>query len=271
MRFGSMTRRMSIAALVSLAGAAGMEPAWAAQSDGQSGGLWAKIKSRDTLRIGMEGTYPPFDYQNEAGKLVGYDVDFAKALCQRLGVKPDFVLTKWDGMLASLDSGRLDVAINQVTITPAREQKYAFSIPYTISGMQIIVRKGTTGINGPQDLKGKRVGVNLGTNYEEWLKKNVPGATIVTYQDDPTMFQDLRFGRIKAVVNDRLMLSYALKHASWPFVAAGKPFSTQKMGVAMPKGHPVLLAKIDDAIKAMKADGTLKKISETWFGTDVTK
>lgn len=255
---------------LALLGAGLIVPATGLAGTTRADALWAKIKKRGTLRIGMEGTYPPFDYETSAGKLTGYDADFARALCKTLGVKPDFVLIPWDGLLASLETGRIDAVVNQVTITKARQQKYAFSLPYTISGMQIIVRKGTTGITGPATLAGKRVGVNLGTNYESWLKQNVPTAKIVTYQDDPTMLQDLRVGRIAAVINDRLMLSYAIKHANWPFIPAGKPFAKQEMGVAMEKDNTVLLGKIDHAIRHLEADGTLKRISDRWFGTNVS-
>ncbi len=234
-------------------------------------GLLAQIQERGTIRIGMEGTYPPFNYRDADGNLVGFEVDFAKALTKHLGVKPDFVLTKWDGMLASLETKRLDVVINQVTITPEREKKYAFTIPYTISGMQIIVRDGTTGIDGPQDLAGKAVGVGLGTNYQQWLQEHVPGADVRTYQDDPSKLQDLRVGRLDAVINDRLMLGYLLKHSSTPFQAAGQPFARQRMGIALRKGNPKLLAALDDAIRAMKKDGEMARVSEKWFGVDVSQ
>ncbi len=253
-----------------LLGAGLVAPAMGVADAAEAGALWAKIRKRGTLRIGMEGTYPPFNYETSAGKLTGYDVDFARALCKDLSVKPDFVLIPWDGLLASLETGRIDAVVNQVTITKAREQKYAFSLPYTISGMQIIVRKGTKGITGPETLAGKRVGVNLGTNYESWLKHNVPTAKIVTYQDDPTMLQDLRVGRIAAVINDRLMLTYTIKRANWPFIPAGKPFAKQEMGVALQKGDTVLLRKIDGAIRHLEADGTLERISDRWFGTNVS-
>jgi len=103
----------------------------------------------------MEGTYPPFNYQDEKGDLVGFEVDFANALTALLGVKPDIRPTKWDGILAALESGRIDVVINQVTITPERQKRFDFSQPYTVSGIQIIVRKGDEGkISKPADLAG---------------------------------------------------------------------------------------------------------------------
>ncbi|HEX7390543.1 MAG TPA: transporter substrate-binding domain-containing protein [Acidiphilium sp.] len=253
-----------------LLGAGLLAPSVSFADSGSAEALWAAIKKRGTLRIGMEGTYPPFDFETSAGKLTGYDADFARALCKQLDLKPDFVLIPWDGLLASLETGRIDVVINQVTITPAREKQYAFSTPYTISGIQIIVRKGTKGIDGPASLAGKRVGVNLGSNYESWLKKNVPAAKVVTYQDDPTMLQDLKVGRIAAVVNDRLMLTYAIKNASWPFVPAGKPFAKQEMAVAMAKDNTALLGKVNAGIKTLMTDGKLKAISDHWFGTNVS-
>ena len=168
-------------------------------------GLLNKVKERGTLLVGLEGTYPPFSFQGDDGKLTGFEVEFAQQLAKHLGVEASLKPTKWDGMLASLDSKRIDVVINQVTISDERKKKYDFSTPYTISGIQALVKKGNEGtIKTADDLKGKKVGVGLGTNYEEWLRQNVQGVDVRTYDDDPTKYQDLRVGRIDAILVDRL-------------------------------------------------------------------
>jgi cystine transport system substrate-binding protein len=229
------------------------------------------IKARGTIRIGLEGTYPPFNYVDEKGDLVGFEVDLAKALADRLGVKPDFQPGKWDGLLAALDVKRTDVVINQVTITPERQQKFLFSDPYTVSGIQIIVRQGTTGITKPADLKGKAVGVVLGTTYEKWLRENAAGADVRTYDDDPTRNQDLLVGRTDAILNDRLIVGNLIKQYGGKLVAAGEPFATQRQAIAMRKDSPDLAGAINQALGAMRAEGTLRTISERWFGADVTQ
>lgn len=228
------------------------------------------IKARGVIRIGLEGTYPPFNYVDEKGVLVGFEVDLAKALTAQIRIKPEFQPGKWEGLLASLDVGRTDIVINQVTMTPERQQKYAFSEPYTRSGIQMIVRAGTTGITKPDDLAGKAVGVVLGTTYERWLRENVPGADVRTYDDDATRNQDLLVGRIDAVLNDRLIVPNLLKQYDGR-LAAGEPFATQVQGIAMPKDSKELNAAINRALEALRADGTLKAISERWFGADVTQ
>lgn len=233
--------------------------------------LLSQIKERGTLRVGVEGTYPPFSFQDADGKLTGFEVDFAKALAQHMGVKADFKPTKWDGMLAALDAKRLDVVINQVTISDERKKKYDFSTPYTVSGIQALVKKGAENeIKSAADLKGKKVGVGLGTNYEQWLRANVPGVDVRTYDDDPTKYQDLNVGRINVILVDRLAALDLMKKTHGALAVAGKPFSRLESGVALRKGNPQLLAAIDNAIAAMQKDGTLKQLSEKWFGTDVS-
>src|ERR1035438_4681020 len=96
------------------------------------------VKKRGMLRIALEGTFPPFNYQDASGNLTGFEIDLGNALAKQIGVKAEFLPTKWDGILAGLDSGRYDVVLNQVTITPERQEKYDFSAPYTVSGIQII-------------------------------------------------------------------------------------------------------------------------------------
>jgi cystine transport system substrate-binding protein len=229
------------------------------------------IKSRGTIQIGLEGTYPPFNYVDEKGKLTGFEIDFAEAVAAKLGVKPDFQPGKWDGLLAALDVKRIDAVINQVTVTPERSQKYAFSQPYTVSGIQIIVGSATSNIAKPADLAGKKVGVVLGTSYEKWLRENVPTADIRTYDDDATRNQDLLVGRIDAILNDRLIVPNLLKQYGGKLVAAGEPFAKQSQAVAVRKDSGDLATAIDGAIAALRADGTLKTISEKWFGADVTQ
>ncbi|WP_165187709.1 cystine ABC transporter substrate-binding protein [Caulobacter soli] len=228
-----------------------------------------RVEATKTLRIGLEGTYPPFNFQDKDGQLAGFEVDFAKALAAQMKVKAEFAPSPFAGLLGALESQRIDVVINQITITPERAAKYDFSRPYTVSGIQIITRKGQTGIAAPADLAGKKVGVGLGTNYESWLRANVKGAVVRTYDDDPTKYQDLKAGRIDAVLNDRLVAADFVK-TSPDFVASGAPFASQGMGVAMLR-DPALKVTIDQAIDALRANGQLAAISTKWFGQDVTK
>jgi cystine transport system substrate-binding protein len=239
---------------------------------GAAENLLAQIEQRGSIKIGLEGTYPPFNYQDEHGKLTGFEVEFAEALAKELGVVPEFQPTKWDGMLAALESKRLDVVINQVTISEERKKKYDFSSPYTVSGIQMLTRKGQEQqFQSAQDLAGKKVGVVLGTNYEQWLRANVPAADIRTYDDDPTRNQDLRIGRLDAILVDRLAAFELIGKTGGSLAAAGAPFSREAAGIALRKGNPELLAALDKAIATLRENGTLKRLSEKWFQADVTQ
>ncbi|GFM82315.1 cystine transporter subunit [Pseudomonas cichorii] len=231
-----------------------------------------KIKDSGTLNVGLEGTYPPFSFVDENGKLTGFEVELSEALAKELGVKAKVQPTKWDGILAALESKRLDLVINQVTISDERKKKYDFSQPYTISGLQALTqKKNEDTIKTPQDLAGKKVGVGLGTNYEQWIKANVPTAIVKTYDDDPTKFQDLRVGRIDAILVDRLAALEIAAKTKDAFGVAGAPFSRQESGIALRKGEPELLDAINKALDKLRADGTLGKLSQKYFNADVTK
>ena len=230
------------------------------------------IQEKGVINVGLEGTYPPFSFQDENGKLTGFEVELSELLAKELGVKAKVQPTKWDGILAALESKRLDVVINQVTISEERKKKYDFSEPYTISGIQALILKKKAeqlNIHKAADLAGKKVGVGLGTNYEQWVKQDVPQADVRTYEDDPSKFADLRNGRIDAILIDRLAaLEYAQKAKDTEL--AGDAFSRLESGVALRKGEPELLAAINKALDKLKADGTLAKLSTKYFGADVT-
>lgn len=231
-----------------------------------------KIKDAGVINIGLEGTYPPFSFVDENSKLTGFEVQLSEALAKELGVKVKLQATPWAGILAALESKRLDVVVNQVTISDERKKKYDFSKPYTVSGIQAVVaKKNADSIKQASDLAGKKVGMGLGTNYEQWLKDNVPTAVVKTYDDDPTKYQDLRVGRIDAILVDRLAAFDLINKTNETLALAGDAFSRQEAGIAVRKGEPELLEALDDALDKLRADGTLAKLSKQWFSADVTQ
>lgn len=234
--------------------------------------LLDSVKSRGSLRIALEGTYPPFNFKDpKTGALDGYDVDVAKLVAARLGVKPEFVTTEWSAILAGLGAGKYDVIISQVGITPKRLQAFDFSQPYTYSAPQLIVRKNEpanyTSLN---DLKGRKLGAGQGSVFEQQAKA-VPGIDVKSYPAAPENLQDLAFGRIDAALNDGLMVAYLLKHSQLPIRAGARVGAIERMGIALRKGNPAMLAALDKAIDAARADGSLRRISMKWFGVDASR
>ena len=229
------------------------------------------VKARGTLKIGLEGTFPPFNSKAPNGELVGFDVDIAKAIAAKLGVKPEFVTTEWSGIIAGLQAGKFDVIVNQVGITDARKQTLDFSPPYTYSAAQLIQRKDDKRqFNSLEDLKGHKLGVGLGTNYMD-MAKSVPGIDVKTYPGAPEYLRDLAAGRIDAALNDRLMLAYLLKNSQLPLRTGATVGNGNPSGIPFKKGNPKFQKAIDDAMTQLEADGTFTKISDKWFGIDVTK
>ena len=142
--------------------------------------LLDEVKQRGTLRVGLEGTFPPFNSKNPQGELVGFDVDIAKAVAAKLGVKPEFVTTEWSGIIAGLQAGKFDVIVNQVGITDKRKDVLDFSPAYTYSAAQLIQRKDDARqFKSLEDLKGKKLGVGGIFSGEDARAKLAAGASLV--------------------------------------------------------------------------------------------
>ncbi|WP_186115194.1 cystine ABC transporter substrate-binding protein [Burkholderia gladioli] len=233
--------------------------------------LLDEAKQRGTLRIGLEGTFPPFNSKAPSGELVGYDVDIAKAVAAKLGLKPEFVTTEWSGIIAGLQAGKFDVIVNQVGVTDKRKEVLDFSPAYTYSAAQLIQRKDDTrNFKSLDDLKGKKLGVGLGTNYMD-MAKSVPGIDVKTYPGAPEYLRDLAAGRLDAALNDRLMLAYLLKNSQLPLRTGATLEAGQPSAIPFKKGNPKFAKAIDDAMTQLEADGTFTKISDKWFSIDVSK
>ncbi|MDB5959076.1 MAG: bacterial extracellular solute-binding s, 3 family protein [Massilia sp.] len=234
--------------------------------------LLATVKQRGSLRIAMEGTYPPFNFKDQkTGQLSGYDVDVARLIAGRMGLKPEFVATEWSAILAGLSAGKYDIIVSQVGITPKRQEAFDFSAPYTYSSPQLIVRKNETASYASLDsLKGKKLGVGQGSIFEQQARA-VPGITVKSYPAAPENLQDLASGRIDAALNDSLMVAYLLKNSSLPIKAGPRVGKVEQMGIPFAKANPQFKAALDKALAEIAADGSLKAASIKWFGTDVSR
>jgi cystine transport system substrate-binding protein len=230
----------------------------------------AEIQKAGVFRVGTEGTYPPFTYHDASGKLTGFDVAIARAIGARLGVKVEFLEGRWDGLIAGIDADRYDAVINEVGITPARKKKYDFSQPYIASKAALIVRSDDTAIKGFSDLKGKTAAQSLSSNYGAIATRN--GATLTGTDGFAQSIALVLQHRADATVNDSLSYLDFKKHKpDAPVKLVATLPNADYSGVIIAKNQPKLLAAINDALDAMKADGTYLKISQKYFGEDVSK
>lgn len=228
--------------------------------------------SAETIRVGMSGGYFPFTFV-EQDVLQGFEVDFMNAIGEVTGDDIEFVTMSFSGQIGALESGRIDTIANQITITPEREAKFAFTQPYVFDGAQIVVREGNeAGINGPADLSGKSVAVNLGSNFEELLRElpNADDIDIRTYESN--IEQDVAIGRVDAFVMDRVSTGQVIAKSPAPLEQAGEPFSEIRNALPFRNDDAGLAMrdKVNDAITTLKENGKLAEISQKWLDADVT-
>ena len=229
-----------------------------------------EVKKANTLKIGTEGTYAPFTFHDASGKLVGFDVEIGEAVAKKLGVKPEFVEGKWDGLIAGLDAKRYDAVINQVGITEARKKKYDFSEPYIASKAVLIVKQDNSAVKTFADLKGKKSAQSLTSNFGKIAETN--GAELVGTDGFDQSIQLVLTGRADATINDSLSFLDFKKHKpDAPVKVVATEANADYSGIIIRKGEPELLAAINKALADIKADGTYDTVSKKYFGEDVSK
>jgi cystine transport system substrate-binding protein len=232
--------------------------------------LLEKVKAEGKLLIGTEGTYAPFTFHDQSGKLTGYDVEVVTEVAKRIGVEPVFLETQWDAMFAGLDSKRFDVIANQVGIRPDRQEKYDFSKPYTVSTAVLTVHKDNNTVKDFKDIKGLKAAQTLTSNLTDIAKQN--GAEIVGVEGFNQAVDLLASKRVDVTINDGLSVLDLLKQKpETPIKIVAKHPDAAKNGFMFRKGNPELVEAFNKALDEMEKDGTLVKISEKWFGADVTK
>ncbi|MDR1450202.1 MAG: amino acid ABC transporter substrate-binding protein [Propionibacteriaceae bacterium] len=220
------------------------------------------------LVIGVEGTYPPYTYHDDSGALAGYDIEVAQNIASELGLEAEFVETKWDSLIVGLDSQLWDVVINQVAITPEREQKYAFSTPYTYTRVAVITANDNTSITKLDDLAGQRAAQTVTSNYAKTAETY--GAVIVGTDGFNESIELVRTGRADVTLNDEITFAdYLKQHPDAPVkIAATSDSATSQTGVILAKDKPELKDAIDLALDDLRSQGVLTDLSTKYFGKD---
>ncbi len=226
----------------------------------------------EPLRVGMSGQYFPFTFV-EQDTLKGFEVDVMNAIGKEMGREIQYQTANFSGLFGMLESGRIDTVANQITITEERQKAYIFSEPYVYDGAQVVTKEGNTEVEGVEDLKGKTVAVNLGSNFEALLRE-LPYAdqiNIKTYESN--LERDTALGRVDAFVMDRVSASQIIKEKPLPLELAGPTFSqiTNAYPFRDTDAGRALRDEVNAALAALRDNGTLASISEKWFGTDITQ
>ena len=225
-----------------------------------------------TLIVGFDQDFPPMGFVGDNGEYTGFDLDLAKEVASRLGLEYKAQPIAWDSKDMELESGNIDCIWNGFTIT-GREDDYTWTTPY-MANKQVFVVANDSDIKSQADLAGKVVEVQADSSAEAALKENQDLANtfgqLLTTPDYNTAFMDLEQGAVDAVAMDVIVAGYQIKQRNADFKILDDSLSEEEYGVGFKKGNTELRDKVQGALEEMAADGTLAKISDEWFGEDVT-
>ncbi len=234
--------------------------------------LLAAIQDKGELVIAMEGTWSPWTYHDEDDVLVGYDVEVGRCIAEHLGVEAKFVESEWSGLFAGLDSGRYDLVINGVDITDERSEKYDFTDPYAYDRTALVVREDNEDITSFEDLEGRTTSNSIGSTYMELAEDY--GATCEGVESLGETMQMVQSGRVDATLNaESSVADYFNAQPDAPLKIVAYTAEANRIAIPMRKGAETasLLDAVNEALAAMREDGTLAEISEKYFGSDITQ
>ena len=229
-----------------------------------------KIQKEGVIRVGM-ATFVPWAMKDKQGQLIGFEIDVAKRLAQDMGVKIEFVPTAWSGIIPALLTGKFDVVIGGMGVTPERNLKVNFTIPYDYSGMSMVAhQKRAAGFSSIEDFNKPEViiAARMGTTAEQAAKKFMPRAQFKLFENESQALQELNLGRVHAVVSSAPMpMFHALKYPDKLFVPIQGTFTKEPIGFALQKGDLDALNFFNNWILNMHSQGFLKEKKAYWFET----
>lgn len=228
------------------------------------------IQKSGKLVVALEGAWQPWSYHDSSDTLVGYDVEVSRAIAEKLGVEPEYVESDWDSLFAGLDAGRYDMVCNGVEVTEERAKTYAFTTPYGYIHTALAVRKDNEDIHSFEDLKGKTTANSLASTYMELAESY--GATVQGIDTLEETIQLLTAGRIDATLNaDVSFYDYLNVHPDADFKLVAQTAEASHVAIPVLKSEDTAyLDALNTAIEELRADGTLKTLSEKYFGQDIS-
>jgi polar amino acid transport system substrate-binding protein len=226
------------------------------------------------LQVGVSVDYPPMEYYAEDGTTKqGFDIEVSQAIADELGVKLELVDTSWEGIFASLDSDRYDCVISAVSIDKDREAAYNLTKPYIASRIVLVTQKGA-GITSPEQLAGKSVAVQTDTTSDYYLKDLITNgldAESLPYDKMIQCFDDLKVGRVDAVLTDSVVAAYYMGSDADKFDTTWESDTAEPMAICLKKGNDALTQEIEKAIDTLYSNGKMAEISKKYFGKDITE
>lgn len=236
-----------------------------------AGDLLLQIQEKGEIVVATEGTWSPWTYHNESDELVGFDVEVAQKIAEKLGVKAVFVEAEWDGIFAGIDAGRYDIAANGVEITEERSEKYDFSEPYGYIRTAVIVRGDDDSIRSFEDLNGKTTANTLASTYAALAESY--GAEAIGVDDLNQTIELLLAGRVDATLNAEVTFyDYMNAHPEANLKVAALTEAASHVAIPVRKGKETatLREALDKAIAELREEGVLSELSEKYFGNDIS-
>lgn len=225
-------------------------------------------KKTPKYTVAFEATFAPFEFRDEkTGEFAGFDIDLVKAIGEVEGFEVELKEMGFDGIIASVKTGNIDIGASGLSIDEARLKEVDFSTPYYKSGLGIAVRKDNDTIKGVDDLKGKRIAVQIGTTGAKYARA-IEGTKVTDFDQVTDAFLELKNGGVDAVVNDYPVSAYYITKSPGNFKMVGEPLESEYYGIAVKKGNTELLNKINDGLAKLKENGKYAEIYKKWLGEE---
>ena len=245
---------------------------WAGGSQESGQTTLAKIQEQGSFVLGLDDSFPPMGFRGESGDIVGFDIDLAKEVADRMGVELELRPVDWDGVILSLNKGDIDLIWNGMTITESRQEKIDFSEPY-LANRQIVIVAAGSDIATKADLADKKVGVQMGSSSETAISREPDILDsfdeLKKYADNVVALLDLQAGRVDAVVVDEIMGRYYIAKRPGVYEVINEDFGREEYGIGFRQEDDAFRQKVDEILNEMRADGTAAEIYEKWFGEDI--
>lgn len=251
------------------AGGSASQDAGASSAAGDGDDLLARVTEAGVLRVANPQTSPPYSFRDENDELMGFDVDFANEIGERLGLEIEFIQGTFDTFIPGLDTNRWDVVIAGQAITPERQEQVDFSHPYRVSSVTIFLNcdDDVAAVSDLPDLAGRSIAVLAGSSDVE-RAESVPDAELKTYENATLAMTDLDLGRVDSYIGSRYVGTYVAEESGLNVCATDAELTLEQNAMSFSKEQEAFKAEMDRLVEEMLDDGTISELSTKWFGPD---